>query len=268
MSNPPPPAPLPPPVPPASQSQSRQQTWIVVAVIVAIVCVIFGVAFYLLFIRSDNEPTSTDAPTSSESSVELSTSPEVSETPSFTPTEPEPSSSPETLEEPDDIFVQLSRAPDSLDGFALPAGMYTFSDYGFKTPSGNIFCYFNNGKLVPEDAGKLSCEMQEYVVVRPEEAPDPGPADLTFHGGTTDVGTDEVVYGAFRGGANGLEICAFTPELELCDSYLHVSTLDYGQAIRHGDIACLSEESGLTCVSLSLGKGVWVNRSDYGYIFR
>ncbi|MDO5729251.1 MAG: hypothetical protein Q4P71_06475 [Actinomycetaceae bacterium] len=268
MSNPPPPVPSSPPPPPASHPQSRQQTWIVVAAIVAIVGVIFGVAFYLLFLRSDNEDNSTSEPTSSESTA----SPEVSDAPSATPIEPDSSASAETPEEPDDIFAQLAKVPDNaITDYAMTSDtlMFIFVSSAFTTPSKNILCYFASANDVVFEPHSLHCDMAEAPDVRPEDIEDsPQAYDLNFLGGTLDITSTNVVYGAWRGGPNALTNCIHAPNPDMCRDLPLVRDLPYGQAIRHGDIACLSEESGLTCVSLSQGKGVWVNRADYGYIFR
>lgn len=257
---------IPPPPPPPPQAQHRR---VAIAIAIALsLIVLCALALYLMFFVSDNQTTPTRTPTSSASLSPKYADANESDTPSDTPTEWEPTPSSDSPEAPNDIFTRLSQVPDSLDGFVLVAEMYRFSDYGFKTPSGNIFCYFNNGKHDPAETGKLGCEMTEFADVRPEDIPARDVPDISFHGGTVSIGPSEVTYGDFRGGATEMQICGIQPELDFCDLLAYVTTLDYGQAIRHGDIACLSEETGLTCVSLSQGKGVWVNRSDYGYIFR
>lgn len=234
----------------------------------AIVSVIFVVAFYLLFLRSDSEGTSTSEAPSPESAV----SSEVSDTPSATPTELEPSSSPETSEEPDDIFAQLAKVPDNaISDYAMTSDTLMFKSVSsaFTTPSKNILCHFASADDVVFEPDSLRCNMAEAPDVRPEDIEDsPQAQALNFLGGTFDITSTDVVYGAWRGGPNELTNCIHAPNPDTCRDLPLVRDLPYGQAIRHGDIACLSEESGLTCVSLSQGKGVWVNRSDYGYIVR
>lgn len=123
--------------------------------------------------------------------------------------------------------------------FMLLLGTTAYADgYGFRTPSGNIYC---NGAV---EMSEISCT----IVSRSSGPALPRPASCTGNWGHT-----------FSLKARGM------PRVE-CDNYTlrpsrYTDIAAYGQTANLGDITCTSERTGLTCRNLD-GRGFSLSRAS------
>lgn len=106
----------------------------------------------------------------------------------------------------------------------------------FKTPSGNIFCYYSTDDEV------LRCDIAEYTNEQPEQ-----PSDCELDWGGMFAMTAEGKAG---------RICAGDTVTD--DRY---PVLEYGSTWRRGNFRCMSERSGLRCVNKT-GSGWLLRRSS------
>ncbi|RDH76062.1 hypothetical protein DVS77_23605 [Mycolicibacterium moriokaense] len=120
------------------------------------------------------------------------------------------------------------------------------SDYTFLTPSGNIIC------SVYADNTGANCEVREHTWVAPASTTGPygRVCDFNFggleiyvsHGKAANLGCYEGA-SAFRASS--------------------AQTLDYGQTLSRGAMACDSETSGVTCTDTGTGHFFRVSRDSY-----
>lgn len=112
-----------------------------------------------------------------------------------------------------------------------------FADgYGFRTPSGNIYC---NGSL---DGGDISCTIAE----RSSGPVVPRPASCNGYWGHT--------FTLNRRGPVTLECSHFEPRKSR-----YTDVADYGKTGRFAEITCQSETTGLTCRNAD-GHGFMLSR--------
>ncbi|MEM1431969.1 MAG: DUF6636 domain-containing protein [Pseudomonadota bacterium] len=117
----------------------------------------------------------------------------------------------------------------------LLAGQASAEGYGFRTPSGNIYC---NGSI---DGGNIQCSIVERSGTPAQ--PDPGSCSGVWghHFELERTGPARVV-------------CGSAPRKS---TYTNVAA--YGETGRFGAITCQSETSGLTCRNQS-GNGFMLSR--------
>jgi len=94
------------------------------------------------------------------------------------------------------------------------------ADEGFRTPSGNIMCYYSSGEL--------RCDVMQMT-----NRPPPRPSDCEQDWGSAFAVTTR--------SARGFRICAGDT---VAGNY---RTLGYGKAWRRDGISCSSAKTGLTC---------------------
>jgi hypothetical protein len=110
---------------------------------------------------------------------------------------------------------------------------------GFKTPSDNIYCQFDEG--VPGDVPSyLRCDIKEM-----DGAPPPRPADCDLEWSDA--------YAVFEEDRPGQLFCHGDTVID--DA---LPTLLYGDVWRRGSIRCKSERVGLTCTNALGGPGAEV----------
>lgn len=135
----------------------------------------------------------------------------------------------------------------------------------FKMPSNNIVC-----TLDPED-GNVRCEVITSPEPRPEDVQEKH-SDGTpggYNQGVFIIGANKVQYGSWRSGTTGIQNCY--DELgkrlqygdpEVCKVEWGAKNLEYGTAIKMGDVTCVSTDQGLTCLN-SKNKGLFVAKHKY-----
>ena len=161
------------------------------------------------------------------------------------PSNPSPFGLPEWAQVPDGLdsrvggpvpvpTVRLTRPASTVDQ-SLP-------DLGFVLPSGNIYC----------DIGLdyVFCGANETSF---EPAPIWGGHDGAFDGSQVYLGGSWTIMGM-----------AGQPAVRAAlDRGENISTLEYGQAVVVGTVACVSQEIGLTCWDLASNSGFWYSKENY-----
>lgn len=120
-------------------------------------------------------------------------------------------------------------------------------NHDFSTPSGNIACN------IYADGSGVSCEVREHTWVMPASTDGPygRPCDFSFGG------LEFYVSNGMPGKLGCYE------GVSTFDGPNIGKTLDYGQTISYGTIACDSEASGVTCTDTSTGHFFRVSRENY-----
>ncbi|MFN0194932.1 MAG: DUF6636 domain-containing protein [Aestuariivirga sp.] len=110
--------------------------------------------------------------------------------------------------------------------------------FNFKTPSGNIFCGYDDFDGTPQ----LRCDIQNYT---PTAEPRPADCELDWGG----------AFGITADGTSGIMIChgdtVATPDAK---------TLPYDATWERGGISCSSAQTGLTCRNAA-GYGFFLSRA-------
>lgn len=121
---------------------------------------------------------------------------------------------------------------------ADPSGYYDGGELFFDSPSQNIGCYLGS-------SGTASCAIHDYDF--PQNGPDCNAgiaADL-----------DESGY----------------PSLLDCSAYFPVANrgqvLQYGTALENGDVACVSEPAGVTCVNTASQSGFTISKQAFTPVY-
>ncbi|MEJ7727426.1 MAG: DUF6636 domain-containing protein [Actinomycetes bacterium] len=157
------------------------------------------------------------------------------------PTEPSPTGSPTMplTEPPADPPTGAPAEPTEVGGelptAPLPVAGAPLTLDHFVSPSGNIACILG--------AAEVACEMDEHSFALPPR----------------DCGLEDYV-ATFRVSRNE------PPVVGACqtDTAFGVdAVLPYGSTSRNGDLACQSQEVGMTCWSRSSGHGFSIARGDY-----
>ena len=124
-----------------------------------------------------------------------------------------------------------------VTGIALIAGSASADGYGFRTPSGNIYC---NGSVEGSD---IACSIVER----------------NGHAAEPDTGACSRVWGHhvnLRSAGRAQVVCGPTPRTS---TYTDVA--NYGVSASFGAISCRSETTGLTCTNPQ-GHGFLLSRAQ------
>jgi len=123
-------------------------------------------------------------------------------------------------------------------GLLLCAAPAMAEEAYFKTPSGNIFCGYDDYSGAPY----VRCDIRNYT---PTTGKTPADCDLEW-GDSFEVGANSK-----RGGLVCHGDTIINPDAR---------TLGYGKAFSRGGITCLSEQRGLTCKN-KRGHGFFLSRA-------
>jgi hypothetical protein len=106
-------------------------------------------------------------------------------------------------------------------------------DVAFRSPSGNITCTWGHPA-----SDRLLCDVNAKAAPAASQSTDCGP--ISFIENYASLTPSEVKHGLCTGGI-------LVP--------LDANTLPYGSSLTYNGYGCISEESGITCVAFSTGRG-------------